>query len=62
MMESLNDWKFDNLPQFGWAYRPPVRHILVQGSVRSPGMVVRRKQSFEVPIVEDDDVIQKLSA
>ncbi len=29
MMESLNDWKFANLVQFGYPYPTTIRRILV---------------------------------
>lgn len=64
MMKSLNDGQFDDLTRLGWPHGTPVRCILVQRPVRSPGMLVvqvRRMQSLEVPSVEEDGVIQKLS-
>ncbi len=40
MMESVNDWKLDNLARLSRLYGPTVRCILVQGPVRSPRMVI----------------------
>ena len=62
MMESMNDWKLDNLARFNRFYGPTVWCILVQGPVRSPRMVVtqiRRYNSPEMALVEDDDVVEE---
>lgn len=63
MMKTVDDRKLKNVAGFSWSYRATRRGILVQGSVRSPRVViaeVRRGQSFEMPFVENDNVIQKL--
>ncbi len=65
MMESVNDWELGNLIGFGYQYWTTGRRALVQRTMRSPRMIiiqVREQQSFEMPLVEDDDVIQKFSA
>lgn len=65
MMESLNDRQLCHLAWFSYPYRTTVRRILIQRTVRSPWIIiiqVRRQQSFEMSIVEDDDVIQKCAS
>ncbi len=64
-MESVNDWKLGNLVGFGYPYRTTGRLILIQRTMRSRWMIIAQvlgQQSFKMPPIEDDDVIQKFSA
>ena len=65
MMEASDLWERDDLTGLGWVYRAALRTILVEREMRSRRVVivkVRRQHASQVTLVEDDDVIETLSA
>ena len=65
MVKAVNGREFNNVAGFRCSYETTVRRVAIQGLVCSPRVVViqiRRHKSFEMPLIEHDDVIEKLSA
>ena len=65
MMESVDCRTLDNLSNFCQSNLSTVGGIALQRLVRSPRMVViqvRRKQSLEVALVYNDDMVEEFSA
>ncbi len=65
MMESANLWERDDLTAISVVDRSPVRRILLERQVRASAIVVARvvqKNSTEMSLVENDDVVQALAA
>ena len=65
MMESADLGERDDLSEISVVDRPPFRRVLLQRKMRAGAIVVPpvvRKDSAEMPLVEDDYVVQTLSA
>jgi hypothetical protein len=65
MMEASALWERDDLAGLGWLYRAALRTILVEREVRSHRIVivkVRRQYAAQMTVIEDDDVIETLTA
>ncbi len=65
MVKAVDGRKFNNIAGFGWFYGATVWRVAIQGLMRSPRMAViqiRRHKPLEMPLVEDDDVVQEFSA
>jgi hypothetical protein len=61
MVKALHDGEFNNITGFHDSYGATVRRVAIQGLVRSPRMVViqiRRHESLEMPLVEQDDMVE----
>jgi len=65
IVKVVDDREFNNAAGFCCSYGTTVRRVAIQGLVCSPRMIVvqiRRHNSLEVPLVEDDDVVEEFSA
>ena len=65
MVKAVDGREFNNVAGLPCSYGTTVRRVAVQGLVCSPWMVViqiRRHKSLEMPLAENDDVIEKFSA
>jgi hypothetical protein len=65
MVKAVDGREFNNVAEIPCAYGTPIRRVTIQGLVCSPRMIViqiRRHQSFEMPLIEHDDVVEKFSA
>jgi hypothetical protein len=65
MMEATDRWERDDFAGFGWVYRAALGTILVEREMRSRRVVVlkvRRQDAAQVTLIEDDDVIETLTA
>ena len=64
MVKSVNGRELEYVAGFGCSHGATIRRIAIQGPVRSPGMVIvqiRRQESLEMPLVENDDVVEQFS-
>ncbi len=65
MMKAVDCWEFNNTAGIRCSYGTTARRVAVQGLVCSPWMVViqiRKHESLWMPLVEQDDMIEKFSA
>jgi hypothetical protein len=65
MVKAVDGSELENVAGFGHSYGTTVWRIAIQGPVRSPGMVIvqiGRQESLEMPLVENNDVIEQFSA
>ena len=65
MVKAQDGWELNNITGVRCSYGTTVRRIAIQGLVCSPRMVVieiRRHESFDMPLVEHDHVVEKFSA
>jgi hypothetical protein len=65
MVKAVDGREFNNVTGFRCSYGTTVRCVAIQGLVCSPRMIViqiRRDKPLEMPLVEDDDVVQEFSA
>jgi hypothetical protein len=65
MVKAVDGREFNNVTGFRYSYVTTVRRVTIQRLVCSPRMIViqiRRHKPLEMPLVEDDDVVQEFSA
>ena len=64
MVQSANLWKCDDLSEISVVDRPPFWRVLLKCEMRPGAIVVARvrgEDPAEMPLVENDDVVQALS-
>ena len=64
MVQSANLWKCDDLPEFALVHHSRLGRTLLERQMRPGAIVVpgvRGKDPAELPLVEDDHVVQALS-
>ena len=64
MVQSANLWKCDDLPEFALVHRSRLGRILLKCKMRPGAIVVPpvvRKDSAEMPLFENDHMIEALS-
>jgi hypothetical protein len=65
MVKAVDGREFNNVAEIPCSYGTTIRRVAIQGLVCSPRMVViqiRRHKSFEMPLIEHSDVVEKFSA